>query len=227
MVRRTSSYEIHSEKEDKQKKKDEKTLYLSYLPKDFDSSKVFELFSSCGVDKSVINRVDIPYKTANEIKGIAFVELLSQKEMEKALDCWKQKGQDYAKLGVKIKPYIGNNKINESSHTKDAPPTSATSPVNSPPSKAASIYESAPTFNYTSGKSKRRPSLTEKDKQLWEPDPSTSSMRPKLNILPKTTDPSSPSKTANIVIFHPIRQPRGPDSANSRGFTKPRARIVV
>jgi len=222
-LRRTSSYQLKvntpnkEPKENKQRKNDDKTLYLSYLPKDYDRNKVVELLSSIGVDSSVIQRVDVPYKTPDEIKGIAFVELNSKNDMTKALECWNSSKGDFAKTGIKMKPYLGSSKATpEQSPIKDESSAAMTSSAS--PTKATSIYESVPTFNYTSNKSKRRPSLSEKDKQRWEPDPTTSSMRPKLNLAPKSSTHDRVQALSEASTIHPVRQPLGPDSANAKGF---------
>jgi hypothetical protein len=254
-IRRTCSYTLNvNTPSGKQRKSDERTLYISYLPKDFDKNKLSEMFSSLSIESSTIKRVDLPLKNAHvqaqgthstpapgsEIKGVAFVEFRSKEDMNKALDIWKnsKSSSDYSKQGIKMKPYTGNTTnhktANEQSPTKEEPAVSNI--------KNTSIYESSPTFNYTNSKSKRRPSLSDKDKQRWEPDPSTSAMRPKLNLLPRgssaktdnnTTDgspsqssqsnnnnhPAPPDSAAGGAI-HPIRQPKGPDSTSSRGFAK-------
>lgn len=52
------------------------------------------------------------------------------------------------------------------------------------------------------GKQARRKGSRESNPQHWEPDPSTSSQRPRLNLLPR-------SKEVAATAIAPIRQPKG------------------
>jgi len=105
-----------------------------------------------------------------------------------------------------------NQSNNGNSNLPSSPPTQQ---------QRESIYQSAPTFNYSKDHKRKKRSNSKPEQPLeskWEPDPSSAEMRPKLNLLPRNRNSISEGSNNNSASnFVPTRQPRGPDG--TRGFT--------
>jgi hypothetical protein len=74
--------------------------------------------------------------------------------------------------------------------------------------------------SYAGNGKQRRKGSRESNTQNWEPDPNTSNQRPRIHLLPRSKE-----LAGNAIA--PIRQPKGPDSDGSRGFTSGRGKLVI
>jgi hypothetical protein len=263
-VRRDPPFEVPLSEEQQQ---EQRTVYVSYLPKNSDRESVKGIFGICGN----IRRVDLPLdKKTGEIKGIAFVEFEDKAQAKKAMHYFSDKGNDFYKLGIRVRAYslkpptatatstsssatthnngsnYNNNNNNEGSppsphhhhgggHTEGgsgvpvthrghaSSPPSSHPPLSSSPGSRESVYEQAPSFNYSKEKRKKRSgSKPEPIESKWEPSPTTSDQRPKLNLRPRSDSVGGGPTVASIS---PLRQPKGPDG--SKGFALGRGKPVV
>jgi len=119
---------------------EQRTVYVSYLPKNSDKESVKGIFGICGD----IRRIDLPTdKKTGEIKGIAFVEFEGKKQAKKAIKYFGDKNNDFYKLGIRVKAYTSKNPFasafsNTTSPTSNSPVSSGSSSTSSSPMSANS-----------------------------------------------------------------------------------------
>mmetsp|Transcript_18464 Transcript_18464/g.25885 ORF Transcript_18464/g.25885 Transcript_18464/m.25885 type:complete len:383 (+) Transcript_18464:76-1224(+) len=215
----------------------EATVYVSFLPPNLCNQQ--QLQNLFGGFFGTIPNVDIPTSKdgRQDSRGIAFVQFATKEQATALVQQFKHQYHDLYKSGVRVKPYSKAPPVftGQASSAPQAIPqqnpnynNNNRSPASSP-SNRVSIYESNPTFNYSSkGKTRKKRSDSNLESS-WEPSSLSAEQRPKLNLKPRSASLSdttivAPSSPGGIA---PIRQPRGPDNTKGFNFGSGRGKIVT
>eukprot|EP01098_Paradermamoeba_levis_P008228 TRINITY_DN3413_c0_g2_i1.p1 TRINITY_DN3413_c0_g2~~TRINITY_DN3413_c0_g2_i1.p1 ORF type:complete len:333 (-),score=126.32 TRINITY_DN3413_c0_g2_i1:260-1213(-) len=182
---------------------EERALAVFSLPKNTDEAGVRNLFPNLGI-------LQVQLKTEPNGEPSALVFFSSEGDVKKAFKDFKKNNQSQDwRNGMRIQ-YA--NKQREVKNTNEK--KKKKEKVEATPQQQVTVYEKDPTHSFLDNKKKgqQRKPKSGKEEKKWEPDPSSSSLRPKLALKPKTI--TAVEEAPQIV---PIRQPLGPDG--TKGFT--------
>jgi len=186
---------------------EERTVYVSYLPRTMTPDTCKLLFSQCGP----IAKIDMPVE-GGVSRGVAFIEFERAEAAQAAIQ--QLNNHD----GIRVKPSgarpptldanaADKNKGKVEQVKKDTEPRK-------------SVYEQSPVLSYQ--KAKTTPKKRDVVAYDWE-GKAPAEGRPKLNLTPRKPAENGNADADSGVL--PARQPRGPDG--TRGFKAETRKIAV